>query len=94
MEVKGAEKETTVILVLQRHVAEKAIEQVYESLTTLGLSGKLVNTHQHVLVIIDHDTRGLPSHLLAQIEGVEKVLRVEPPTPFATYHGTLHLPIF
>ena len=79
------------ILVLRKDLPEKAAAQIRDTLKKLGLEAQTVATAQHKLVVVESDTRAIPSHPFSQLEGVEKVIRVEPPCPVARDRGPLNL---
>ena len=52
----------------------------------MGLSAQVVETDQHKLVIISEDISSLPTHFFSQLDGVDRVIRVQTPCPLALGH--------
>jgi 3-deoxy-7-phosphoheptulonate synthase len=71
------------ILVLRRDITQNAIDRACQTLRDHGLNAQLAQTGQHTVVVVSEDVSDVPSHIFSAIEGVEKVVRVQPQCPVA-----------
>jgi 3-deoxy-7-phosphoheptulonate synthase len=71
------------ILVLRRDITKNAIERACQTLREHGLNAQLAQTGQHTVVVVSDEVSDVPSHVFSTIEGVEKVVRIQPQCPVA-----------
>jgi 3-deoxy-7-phosphoheptulonate synthase len=71
------------ILVLRRDITKTTIDRACQTLREHGLDAQLAQSGLHTVVVVADDVSDLPSHIFSGIEGVEKVVRVQPQSPIA-----------
>lgn len=72
------------ILILDQKLDEKQEQKVLEDLGDLGYSGQLVRSSHHSMVILKEDVRSQSPLKFSNIEGVEKVVRLEEGFPLVS----------
>ncbi|HEY9870570.1 MAG TPA: 3-deoxy-7-phosphoheptulonate synthase [Candidatus Obscuribacterales bacterium] len=77
------------ILVLQRGLDGPSTARILDHIRSLDLSAQPVKSGQHTLVVVDSDSGHLPTHVFTQLDGVEKVLRIESRCPLAVNKGAV-----
>ena len=77
------------ILVLRRGLDGSSTARIIDHIRSLELSAQPVKSGQHTLLIVDSDAGHLPTHVFTQLDGVEKVLRIESRCPLAVNKGAI-----
>lgn len=65
------------IIVLRKTATQEQTGDILERLRAINLTGQVIRSSARTIISILEGTQGLPSHIFSQMQGVEKLIRLE-----------------